>query len=224
MPPLIWHCASASLDTIWGRPSRVLMPSLTCTVPWVDALGAAVRCGQCGPSCAQLGRGFMNTRQHGGQLARSATHVPLRVGQTWRCLASMDSDFEAFSRNPTDGSFAVLAFQLAAFSGSSRSSNRLSSAISRSAIAPSSEALAPTCRPSAGANAWPRSWQLHSPTCLGEKARPATTPWLQCRQRPGASAAEGAAAQAAADACAASGPGRGLRPSITCGNECAVSS
>ena len=37
--PLIWHCASASLDTIWGRPSRVPMPSLTCTVPWLDALG-----------------------------------------------------------------------------------------------------------------------------------------------------------------------------------------
>ena len=31
------------------------------------------------------------------------------------CLASMDSDLEAFNRNPTDGSFAVLAFQLAAF-------------------------------------------------------------------------------------------------------------
>ena len=27
----------------------------------------------------------------------------------------MDSDLEALSRNPTDGSFAVLAFQLAAF-------------------------------------------------------------------------------------------------------------
>ena len=32
-----------------------------------------------------------------------------------RCLASMDSDLEAFSRNPTDGSFAVLASQLATF-------------------------------------------------------------------------------------------------------------
>ena len=32
-----------------------------------------------------------------------------------RCLASMDSDLEAFSRNPADGSFAVIAFQLAAF-------------------------------------------------------------------------------------------------------------
>ena len=31
------------------------------------------------------------------------------------CLVSMDSGLEAFSRNPTDGSFAVLAFQLAAF-------------------------------------------------------------------------------------------------------------
>ncbi len=31
-----------------------------------------------------------------------------------RCLVSMDSDLEAFSRNPTRGSVAVLAFQLAA--------------------------------------------------------------------------------------------------------------
>ena len=30
-------------------------------------------------------------------------------------LSSMDSDLEAFSHNPTDGSFAALAFQLAAF-------------------------------------------------------------------------------------------------------------
>ena len=92
----------------------------------------AVRCGQCGPSCAHLGPGFMPTRhrlvpavrvrsapgcarpratrQHGGQLARLATLVPLRLGQAWRCLTSMDSDFEAVSRNPTGGSFAVLAF------------------------------------------------------------------------------------------------------------------
>ena len=32
-----------------------------------------------------------------------------------RCLASMDSDLEAFCRNPADGSFAVLASQLATF-------------------------------------------------------------------------------------------------------------
>ena len=31
------------------------------------------------------------------------------------CLGSMDSDLEAFSRNPTYDSFAVLAFQLTAF-------------------------------------------------------------------------------------------------------------
>jgi hypothetical protein len=31
------------------------------------------------------------------------------------CLVSMDSDLEAFSRNPTHGSFAALAFQPAAF-------------------------------------------------------------------------------------------------------------
>ena len=38
-------------------------------------------------------------------------HYPRSGGQH----ASMDSDVEAFSRNPTDGSFAVLAFQLATF-------------------------------------------------------------------------------------------------------------
>ena len=36
-------------------------------------------------------------------------------GGRQHCLVSMDSDLEAFSRNPTRGSFAVLAFQLAAF-------------------------------------------------------------------------------------------------------------
>ena len=30
-------------------------------------------------------------------------------------ITSMDSDLEAFSRNPADGSFAALASQLAAF-------------------------------------------------------------------------------------------------------------
>ena len=41
-------------------------------------------------------------------------HVIMQaVGQP--CLASMDSGLEAFSRNPTDGSFAVSAVQLAAF-------------------------------------------------------------------------------------------------------------
>ena len=36
-------------------------------------------------------------------------------GGVQHCLASMDSDLEAFSRNPTDGSFATLAFQLTTF-------------------------------------------------------------------------------------------------------------
>ena len=31
------------------------------------------------------------------------------------CLVSQDSDLEAFSRNPTHGSFAAMAFQPAAF-------------------------------------------------------------------------------------------------------------
>ena len=38
-----------------------------------------------------------------------------RASNEKRCLVSMDSDLEAFSRYPTDGSFAALAFQLAAF-------------------------------------------------------------------------------------------------------------
>jgi hypothetical protein len=31
------------------------------------------------------------------------------------CMPSTDSDLEAFSRNPTDGSFATIAFQVTAF-------------------------------------------------------------------------------------------------------------
>lgn len=31
------------------------------------------------------------------------------------CFASMDSDLEAFNRNPTDGSFTVIGYPLAAF-------------------------------------------------------------------------------------------------------------
>ena len=33
----------------------------------------------------------------------------------WTLLSSMDSDLEAFSHNPTDGSFTALAFQLTVF-------------------------------------------------------------------------------------------------------------
>ena len=36
------------------------------------------------------------------------------AGNGKRCLASMDSDLEAFSRYPAHGSVAALAFQLAA--------------------------------------------------------------------------------------------------------------
>lgn len=36
-------------------------------------------------------------------------------GGRQHCLVSMDSDLEAFSRNPTHGSFAAMAFQPAAF-------------------------------------------------------------------------------------------------------------
>ena len=40
------------------------------------------------------------------------THVTL--GKDVSSLSSMDSDLEAFSHNPTDGSFAPLAVQLSA--------------------------------------------------------------------------------------------------------------
>ena len=46
--------------------------------------------------------------------AMARTRHPV-TGLDWAGLAGMDSDSEAFSGNPTDGSFAVLAFQLAAF-------------------------------------------------------------------------------------------------------------
>ena len=38
-----------------------------------------------------------------------------RVSGRQHCLVSQDSDLEAFSRNPTHGSFAAMAFQPAAF-------------------------------------------------------------------------------------------------------------
>ena len=42
--------------------------------------------------------------------------LPCRIGNNVKhFLASIDSDLEAFNRNPTDGSFATLAFQLTTF-------------------------------------------------------------------------------------------------------------
>ena len=38
-----------------------------------------------------------------------------RVSNEKRCLVSMDSDLEAFSRNPARGSVAAMPFQAAAF-------------------------------------------------------------------------------------------------------------
>ncbi len=53
------------------------------------------------------------------ELVRSMAHTYLwscKIGSDGQhCLASRDSELEAFSHNPTDGRFAVLAFQLAAF-------------------------------------------------------------------------------------------------------------
>ena len=54
----------------------------------------------------------------GNQLMKSdGVYFFSRNGESGRqhCLVSMDSDLEAFSRNPTRGSFAALAFQPAAF-------------------------------------------------------------------------------------------------------------
>ena len=45
-------------------------------------------------------------------LTTIVTPTPVEVNIV---VVSMDSDLEAFSHNPTDGSFAALAFQLTAF-------------------------------------------------------------------------------------------------------------
>ena len=56
----------------------------------------------------------------------SIINQPVKSGQAYffsckrknggqQCLVSMDSDLEAFSRNPAHGSFAALTFQSAAF-------------------------------------------------------------------------------------------------------------
>ena len=56
----------------------------------------------------------------------SIDNQPVKSGRTYffscnfqngeqQCLVSMDSDLEAFSRNPAHGSFAALTFQSAAF-------------------------------------------------------------------------------------------------------------
>ena len=46
-------------------------------------------------------------------------HVSIHIGSSraiiQQCLHSMDSDLEAFNRNPTYGSIATLAYRLAAF-------------------------------------------------------------------------------------------------------------
>ena len=46
-----------------------------------------------------------------GQKMSICFHVSSRI----TLLSSMDSDLEAFSHNPTDGSFAALPFQATAF-------------------------------------------------------------------------------------------------------------
>ena len=42
------------------------------------------------------------------------TPAMLNLGWLEHCAARMDSDLEAFSHNPTDGSFAPLPFQASA--------------------------------------------------------------------------------------------------------------
>ena len=42
-------------------------------------------------------------------------HVTPKLNHVKHCPASIDSDLEAFNRNPTDGSFTILDYQLAAF-------------------------------------------------------------------------------------------------------------
>ena len=51
----------------------------------------------------------------GMQMKRHVMVVMSQRGGGQHCLASMDSDLEAFSRNPTDDSFVALASQLTTF-------------------------------------------------------------------------------------------------------------
>ena len=41
--------------------------------------------------------------------------IRLKINEAVLSRSSMDSDLEAFSHNPTDGSFTALAFQLTVF-------------------------------------------------------------------------------------------------------------
>ena len=42
-------------------------------------------------------------------------HIRSECAQKQHCIHNMDSDLEAFNRNPTHGSIATLAYRLAAF-------------------------------------------------------------------------------------------------------------
>ena len=67
-------------------------------------------------SCLKVSVADRRLTVHSAQCKQNIYLLPCSIGNgVQRCLASMDSDLEAFSRNPTDGSFATLAFQLTTF-------------------------------------------------------------------------------------------------------------
>lgn len=68
------------------------------------------------PHCLKLLMSAHLYRQEQGDATQPNVIIVMsQRGGGQHCLASMDSDLEAFSRNPTDDSFAALASQLTTF-------------------------------------------------------------------------------------------------------------
>ena len=121
---LVW----ASLDQIQRRDKSLgqeaesqwivaarLLCHLQYLVPYLSRLQRIHLPDRLELQCKAPGRGFF--RQPGGALdtcfwERTSTPTSSRVttGEVESATSSMDSDLEAFSRNPTDGSFAVISF------------------------------------------------------------------------------------------------------------------
>jgi hypothetical protein len=66
----------------------------------------------CHFQCKKVNATAKHLAAHADQRTQNIYWLPCHIGNgVQHCLASMDSELEAFSRNPTDGSFAALAFQ-----------------------------------------------------------------------------------------------------------------
>ena len=87
---------------------RSTKATLTLTIPGCKIKSSAK------DSTGSVGEIAIERKPH-AKLGRSLFLCMSRRTQTKHCLTSMDSDLEAFSRYPTDGSVAALAYQPTAF-------------------------------------------------------------------------------------------------------------